>query len=203
MVPFTPRLIPCILPNLAHHVPMIQTVAVKTNKLLFDVIGSLPSPADQTPTTTASASITSASPRTEKMSIPPLATRMPRSPTPSTTVPAPTTAPTLPGNLVGQVSLDPVAQPAPPQASGSRPPSPVSTTSINGQQQPGEKLSQSKVLEDADPFDYQATVNELTIQFLSEWEETRITTLNWLIMLHQKAPKKVSPSFRCKFKNEA
>lgn len=27
MVPFTSRLIPCILPNLAHHVPMIQTVA--------------------------------------------------------------------------------------------------------------------------------------------------------------------------------
>lgn len=53
-------------------------------------------------------------------------------------------------------------------------------------------MSQSQTLEERDPFDYQATVNELTIQFLSEWEETRITTLNWLIMLHKKAPKKVS-----------
>ncbi|KXN92318.1 hypothetical protein AN958_08549 [Leucoagaricus sp. SymC.cos] len=87
MVPFTPRLIPCILPNLAHHVPMIQTVAIKTNKLLYNVI--------------------------------------------------------------------------------------------------------NQTLEEKDPFDYQATVNELTIQFLSEWEETRVTTLNWLIMLHKKAPRKI------------
>ncbi|KAI9452938.1 armadillo-type protein [Russula earlei] len=33
MVPFTPRLIPAILPNLAHHVPMIQSSAIRTNKL--------------------------------------------------------------------------------------------------------------------------------------------------------------------------
>jgi hypothetical protein len=34
-------------------------------------------------------------------------------------------------------------------------------------------------------------VNALTIQFLSEHEETRVAALKWLIMLHQKAPKKV------------
>jgi vacuole morphology and inheritance protein 14 len=45
--------------------------------------------------------------------------------------------------------------------------------------------------EEVDLFDYQATVNELTIQFLSEFEETRVAALKWLIMLHQKAPKKV------------
>ncbi|KAI9433615.1 vacuolar 14 Fab1-binding region-domain-containing protein, partial [Russula earlei] len=33
MVPFTPRLIPAILLNLAHHVPMIQSSAIRTNKL--------------------------------------------------------------------------------------------------------------------------------------------------------------------------
>jgi len=49
--------------------------------------------------------------------------------------------------------------------------------------------------EEGDPFDYQATVNELTIQFLSEFEETRVAALKWLIMLHQKAPKKVCDSF--------
>jgi len=42
-----------------------------------------------------------------------------------------------------------------------------------------------------DAFDYQATVNSLTIQFLSEHEETRVAALKWLIMLHQKAPKKI------------
>jgi vacuole morphology and inheritance protein 14 len=47
-------------------------------------------------------------------------------------------------------------------------------------------------LEEYDFFDYQATVNELTIQFLSEHEDTRVAALKWLIMLHQKAPKKVS-----------
>jgi vacuole morphology and inheritance protein 14 len=48
-----------------------------------------------------------------------------------------------------------------------------------------------KLPEETDFFDYQATVNELTIQFLSEFEETRVAALKWLIMLHQKAPKKV------------
>jgi vacuole morphology and inheritance protein 14 len=42
-----------------------------------------------------------------------------------------------------------------------------------------------------DAFDYQATVNALTIQFLSEHEETRVAAIKWLIMLFQKAPKKV------------
>ena len=40
-------------------------------------------------------------------------------------------------------------------------------------------------------IDYQGTVNALTIQFLSEHEETRVAALKWLIMLHQKAPKKI------------
>jgi vacuole morphology and inheritance protein 14 len=45
---------------------------------------------------------------------------------------------------------------------------------------------------ETDPFDYQVTVNILTVQFLSEHEETRVAALKWLIMLHQKVPKKVS-----------
>lgn len=45
--------------------------------------------------------------------------------------------------------------------------------------------------EEPDYFDYQGTVTELTVQFLSEFEETRVAALKWLIMLHQKAPKKV------------
>ena len=46
MVPFTPRLIPAILPNLAHHVAMILSAAIRTNKLLLNVIQNLPSPTD-------------------------------------------------------------------------------------------------------------------------------------------------------------
>lgn len=44
MIPFTHRLIPVILPNLAHHVPMIQAAALRTNQALLNVIQSLPSP---------------------------------------------------------------------------------------------------------------------------------------------------------------
>jgi vacuole morphology and inheritance protein 14 len=42
-----------------------------------------------------------------------------------------------------------------------------------------------------DPFDYYATVNSLTLQFLNEHEETRVAAFNWLIMLHKKAPNRV------------
>ena len=44
MIPFAHRLIPVVLPNLAHHAPMIQAAALKTNQALLDVIQSLPSP---------------------------------------------------------------------------------------------------------------------------------------------------------------
>ena len=47
------------------------------------------------------------------------------------------------------------------------------------------------MLQEREQIDYQATVNALTIQFLSEHEDTRVAALKWLIMLHQKAPKKV------------
>lgn len=50
-------------------------------------------------------------------------------------------------------------------------------------------------------LDYQATVNALTLQFLNEFEETRVVALEWLIMLHKKAPRKVyilSPSYEHK-----
>lgn len=44
-----------------------------------------------------------------------------------------------------------------------------------------------------DPFDYATTVDSLTLQFLHEHEETRVAAFDWLIMLHQKAPNKVTP----------
>ena len=43
----------------------------------------------------------------------------------------------------------------------------------------------------APELDYFATVNALTLQFLNEHEETRVVALDWLIMLHKKAHKKV------------
>jgi vacuole morphology and inheritance protein 14 len=43
----------------------------------------------------------------------------------------------------------------------------------------------------SDPFDYQATVDTLVLQFMNDHEETRVASLEWLLMLHKKAPKKV------------
>lgn len=43
-------------------------------------------------------------------------------------------------------------------------------------------------------LDYSATVGALTLQFLNEHEQTRVVALEWLLMLHKKAPRKVSVS---------
>lgn len=53
-----------------------------------------------------------------------------------------------------------------------------------------EKAMVSSAAEE-DPFDYQATVSNLRLQFLNENEDTRVAALEWLLMLHGKAPTKV------------
>lgn len=53
-------------------------------------------------------------------------------------------------------------------------------------------ISNNIVTSEDDPFDARETVNQLTLQFLSEHEETRIAALEWLSMLHQKSPSNVS-----------
>jgi vacuole morphology and inheritance protein 14 len=52
-----------------------------------------------------------------------------------------------------------------------------------------------------DPFDIRETVNVLTLQFVSEHEETRIAALEWLSMLHHKAPSEVSSIQRGSFRS--
>ena len=201
MVLFTPRIIRAILPNLAHHVPMIQSSAIRTNKLLLSVIQALPSPSEP-PSRQGTLPI--------ERPVPVVARASPASPSlvsgQSTQVPmsretgsveslTDTTASPTPSNITMQkrasmqaqvessqpprlpISLDgqlPVRSPTP------RPASPQSSAPASVEREGP-----------TDAFDYQATVNALTIQFLSEHEETRVAALKWLIMLHQKAPKKV------------
>ncbi|KAI9000783.1 ARM repeat-containing protein [Trametes punicea] len=212
MIPFTPRLILAILPNLAHDVPMIQSAAIRTNQALMNVIQSLPSPPEPTPGRQG----------TDKSS----AVGIPSSPTPAPTSLAPSRQSTAVKELVpsrdmsspesppetvssqqatsdrvsastqtkgrsatinseaprGITALDGVAQ-----VQNSRPVSPTSAISVPQVQQSPE----SSMLQEKDQIDWQATVNALTIQFLSEHEETRVAALKWLIMLHQKAPRKI------------
>ncbi|KIW11540.1 hypothetical protein PV08_10841 [Exophiala spinifera] len=71
---------------------------------------------------------------------------------------------------------------------------PSSEASIDADQRSFEATSRASVapsLQAPADMDYAAAVNTLTLQFLNENEETRVAALNWLIMLHKKAPKKV------------
>ncbi|CAI2177374.1 8966_t:CDS:10 [Funneliformis geosporum] len=47
------------------------------------------------------------------------------------------------------------------------------------------------IYEQADPFDYQKTVDALMHQVKNEQDETRVASLDWLLMLHKKASKKI------------
>ncbi|KAF9021519.1 ARM repeat-containing protein [Hymenopellis radicata] len=200
MVPFTPRLIPAVLPNLAHHVEMIQSMALRTNKLLLGVIQNLPPPSDLPPKSRMPASPTpGASTSTSRQS-----TMGTTSTKDSRDVSSPESLPEAPSPVPPQPAaagltrsrgsgVDITMTPRPAAvaeiqsvAPVSRPHSPISLIST------GQTANVPSIApQEDDPFDYQATVNELTIQFLSEYEETRVAALKWLIMLHQKAPKKI------------
>lgn len=203
MLPFTPRLIPAILPNLAHHVSMIQSAAIRTNKLLTKVIQDLPYPGDKpsrqsTIEKTTSARTFTGSPTPPATALPSRQSTIQAAPqrdlsSPESVADAQPSAsdkPQTPKSRAG--NLVPAAPDIP-----SRPQS--RTSSISASITPAPAVAaptlpspvQEEQCEDEDIFDYVATVNELTVQFLSEHEQTRVAALQWLIMLHQKAPKKV------------
>jgi len=196
MVPFTPRLIPAILPNLAHHVPMIQSAALRTNKLLSNVIQNLPGPVEglsrqntaekssasassPTPISQPSRQITVQPPSRDASSPESMGDNQPSSSSDKTTMMQRPRSGTM-QTTVTESSSRPHSRMSSNSAAGAPPPPPVPAPA-----------PPSPVQEEADQFNYQATVNELTIQFLSEHEETRVAALKWLIMLHQKAPKKI------------
>ncbi|KAJ6539694.1 vacuolar protein 14 C-terminal Fig4p binding-domain-containing protein [Mycena capillaripes] len=204
MVPFTPRLIPAILPNLAHHVTMIQSAAIQTNKLLLNVIQALPSPVepptrpvpDRSATPRLPGSPTPAS-STSRSTTGKESSRDVSSPEPILESPTPVPPP-LSRSRTNTAALDPNLTPRlgdmgpPPLPGGGSTSRPHSPMSFNSQGQNSISIPYTlPPAEETDLFDYQATVNELTIQFLSEFEETRVAALKWLIMLHQKAPKKI------------
>lgn len=74
-------------------------------------------------------------------------------------------------------------------------PAPLSITTTEHCNAPDGSAYPIDLQDDYEPdgrkFQYGATVNELTLQFLSDNEETRVAALEWLLMLHQKAPRKV------------
>ncbi|GAA5831231.1 hypothetical protein JCM11251_007801 [Rhodosporidiobolus azoricus] len=208
LVSFSPRLIPVILSALAHHVPSIQQAAVDTNDILFSVIQALPvdSPASAlSPTSVADFS----PPQTSTAAFPHHDRSTAASPPPSS-IPFPSSSSTAtprPGHDRYKPGSD-ASSLLHHQASLSTLPSIASATSTsttfvvppshkhNNDARGGGELAYPPDLRDPyEPdgvrFQYGATVNELTLQFLSENEETRVAALEWLLMLHQKAPRKI------------
>lgn len=226
MVPFTPRLILAILPNLAHDVPMIQSAAARTNKLLLNVVQSLPSPEQSTPDLSGAqkpgaegkTNPAAPSPTPTTNSVPTRHSSKDQANPPIRDInspdltqeptPAQGQKPKGPGATPTQKDIDGAAGYLKPQVESnlpmlaSRPESPVSmrsggiTLPPTGQfQQPtATTVTQgSPITNGAYALDHHATVNALTIQFLSDHEETRVAALRWLIMLHQKSPKVSTP----------
>lgn len=216
MIPATPALIPAILPNLAHPSAAIQTAAGDTNINLYRLIKSLPAPS---PATNTFQSPISASDAHSSHGYPPPPPVIPpmslagrhnsfqtaeasdavrdfggsgltsststikgRGLTPGSSSPAPVTDGLTHSTKASTSTL------------GSVQPLPVTPNTFSFPSIPSVSVGLASMAEE-DPFDYQATVNVLTLQFLSEYEDTRIAALEWLIMLQQKAPKKVCLRF--------
>ncbi|GAA6005193.1 hypothetical protein JCM10207_002894 [Rhodosporidiobolus poonsookiae] len=211
LVSFSPRLIPVILSALAHHVPAIQQAAADTNDYLFSVIQSLPVDAPNTalsPTSTTELS----PPQPSNASFPHHDRALTASPPPSA-IPFPTSATSAtprPGHDRHKPGSDASSSLLHHQSSVSTLPSIASTATTSFAPPPhphnsptalyphghGQGYRYPPDLHDAhEPdgarFQYGATVNELTLQFLSENEETRVAALEWLLMLQQKAPRKI------------
>lgn len=220
MVPFTPQLIKCVLPNLAHHVAAIQSAARSTNHQLISVVRALPPPTEPSSRqNTDRASVSGPSPLAPASPVPTtsaLTSSRPSTANREATLPSkdsdtppnnttPTAATPVPQGHRSRHSISQIepkglssaiqAQVEASAAQTSRPESPISVISVpQVQQSPEASLLQEK---EKDLIDYQATVNALTLQFMSEHEETRVAALKWLIMLHQKAPKKVRSEDCC------
>lgn len=226
MVPFTPRLIPAILPSLAHHVEPIRNAAIRTDQLLFNAIQNQSSPPEISTPTPVFASHMPAPRAGPSSPTPPLVASQPSTrsstrdrefsgdgyaessstltPLPPEKLPVASSIPvrhraaTIPDlhNPAGVPVSGATIITAIPETSSplpSRPQSPC--VSVHSPVLSAVKAASpvpSAHPEEADLIDYQATVNVLTIQFLSEHEQTRVAALKWLIMLHQKAPKKVN-----------
>ncbi|GAA5931252.1 hypothetical protein JCM10213_000255 [Rhodosporidiobolus nylandii] len=208
LVPYAPRLIPVILSALAHPTLHIQQAAAETNDFLFSVVQALP--------VDSGAHSALSPPSTAELS-PPQPALPAASPPSSIPFPSSSTATPRPGHdrhkpgSDASTSLSQLHH----QSSVSTLPSIASTTASTSFASPlhddphahshqhgaseGERRGQlayppdlrDEHEADGARFQYGATVNELTLQFLSENEETRVAALEWLLMLHQKAPRKV------------
>ncbi|BGP22048.1 vacuole-associated enzyme activator complex component Vac14 [Rhodotorula toruloides] len=196
VVPFVPPLIPVILSALAHHVPEIEHVAQNTNDLLYAVVQSLPVDSPLPPGTSLSPSATQPALAQVSPHVPDRASAA--SPPPSS-IPFPSSAAATPrpGHDRHKPGSDAAAHLHHHASNTALPSSTFATTTLTVSS-PSEDSDFALPPDLVDPyepdgrqFQYGLTVNELALQFLSDSEETRVAALEWLLMLHQKAPRKI------------
>ncbi|KAF9177435.1 hypothetical protein BGZ51_008762, partial [Haplosporangium sp. Z 767] len=174
MIQFTPTLIPAVLPSLAHPVNSIRTIANETNLSLYKLVYESALPPEPQPQPQSQQQST-ASP-----SIAPALSD--RNPQPRSQSPRPQSPKAQDRSTMSFASSGSIASKLTGTTSKDQSPKDLTverTTSPVPMQKP--TLDQLE-------FDYVATVNALTLQFLNEHEQTRVASLEWLLMLHKRAP---------------
>ncbi|KAF9426961.1 hypothetical protein BGZ94_005732 [Podila epigama] len=174
MIQFTPSLIPAVLPCLAHSINSIRAIANETNLSLYRLVYESALPPDpqqsQAGTGTGAAANTATAVTGERSGQP----HSPRPQSPKTQ--------DRPGSTFGtSVSI------ASKLANSGKDQGTTQSKDQGGDQVASSPSSQ-KTASDQPEFDYIATVNALTLQFLNEHEQTRVASLEWLLMLHKRAP---------------
>ncbi|KAI9468660.1 vacuolar protein 14 C-terminal Fig4p binding-domain-containing protein [Zychaea mexicana] len=165
VIQFTPRIILAVLPCLAHPTLVIQTTAKETNENLQRLV--LEASTQSTTTTTTTADMSSSPPAVKANS----------SPSSGAVTAAPVSVAAAVTTTTAPTDQQPQQQ----------------ETDISGDLDVDASPPQDRSV-DEEPFDYQATVSNLRLQFLNENKDTRVASLEWLLMLHKKAPTKILAS---------
>ncbi|KAL7423040.1 hypothetical protein Q5752_002339 [Cryptotrichosporon argae] len=192
VVAFTPRIVPAILPNLASPHRDIKAGAHETNTALYRVIQSLPlqmlapHPVN-TGHMTAPAALSTAISPTHALST---LSKSQESDRQELDHPLRQHDESSQSQQLPQArSRRPTSEPVTPSTSATEFPKSKTRPQSPVQHPPMSPVAET--VSDDDPFDVRETVNVLTLQFLSDHPETRIAALEWLLMLHLKAPTKI------------
>ncbi|KAF9439117.1 hypothetical protein BGZ76_011355 [Entomortierella beljakovae] len=165
MIQFTPTLIPAVLPSLAHSVNSIRAIANETNLSLYRLVYESALPPE--PQQTLSPSGATSSDRSN-----------PRSQSPRPHSPRSQDRSSMSFGTSGSIAS---------KLAGSGPTKDQSSKEYSSERV-SSPIPNQKPAPDQLEFDYVATVNALTLQFLNENEQTRVASLEWLLMLHKRAP---------------
>ena len=166
LVPLTPRLIPAILPQLAHQIPAIQDIAKEINKKLYNVVRHLPEVIEDRNN--------SKKPYSNDISI-----ENDRKFNNNFRI---NSAPTIPtrNNERDEENEESLSQ----NYSGLF----IDNNLLNYSSKPFNPIPK---LRRRDSFDYQLTLSNLTLQLLDDNIETRVAALDWMIMIQTRTPGKV------------